>query len=92
MRHRVRLINITPDDIVSVSLQTADAPVTWRGLTKDGAPVTADRSGIVPARQVIGVGETYDFDVVTAGGRHNLWLDVKTPAGRWLTQAHIVVR
>ena len=29
VRHRVRLINITPDSIVSVSLQNAQGPVTW---------------------------------------------------------------
>ena len=37
-RHRVRLINITPSDIFSVTLQTNEGPVTWRPLTKDGAP------------------------------------------------------
>ena len=40
-RHRVRLINITPSDIFSVTLQSSQGPVSWRPLTKDGAPVPA---------------------------------------------------
>ena len=39
--HRVRLINITPDDIFSVALQTADGPVMWTPVAKDGAPLPA---------------------------------------------------
>jgi FtsP/CotA-like multicopper oxidase with cupredoxin domain len=31
-RHRVRLINITPGDIFSATLQTSEGPVTWRPL------------------------------------------------------------
>ena len=38
-RHRVRLINITPDDIFTVSLQTSQGPVAWTPVTKDGAPM-----------------------------------------------------
>ena len=38
-RHRVRLINITPDDIFTVSLQTTQGPVAWTPVTKDGAPL-----------------------------------------------------
>ena len=44
-RHRVRLINIAPDDIWSVSLTGADGPVTWRPLTKDGAAGAGVRGG-----------------------------------------------
>ena len=36
-RHRVRLINITPDDIFNVALQTARGPMTWTPVAKDGA-------------------------------------------------------
>ena len=86
------MINITPDDLVAVSLQTSAAAVTWRALSKDGAPVPAAFIGAGPARQVIGVGETYDFEFVAPSGRQNLWLEVKTTAGRWLAQAHIIVR
>ena len=47
-RHRVRLINIAPDDIWSVSLTGADGPVTWRPLTKDGAAVPASEAAPGP--------------------------------------------
>jgi hypothetical protein len=45
-----------------------------------------------PARQVIGVGETYDFEVETPPGRGVLWLEVRTPGGRWHTQGRVIVR
>jgi hypothetical protein len=90
--HRVRLINITPGDIFSVTLQTSEGPVTWRPLTKDGAPLPADRSGPRPAKQLIGVGETYDFEFETTPGRQNLWLEVRSPAGKWHAQGHVIVK
>ena len=91
-RHRVRLINITPDDIVLVSLVGGDAPVMWRPLTKDGAPVPSESRSPVAARQVIGVGETYDFEVETPPGRRTLWLEVRTTGGRWHTQGRVIVK
>jgi FtsP/CotA-like multicopper oxidase with cupredoxin domain len=91
-RHRLRLINITPDDIVSVALTSGDTPVKWRPLTKDGASVPTDQGVPVLARQVIGVGETYDFEFETPRGRQNLWLEVRTTGGRWHTQGRVIVR
>ena len=58
-RHRVRLINITPDDIFTVSLQTAEDPEERMPLTKDGARLP-------PAEAVLGPGAP------DAGGRRNL--------------------
>ena len=57
-RHRVRLINITPSDIFSVVLHTNEGAVTWRPMTKDGAPLPAHRCQPGPAKQLIGAGET----------------------------------
>jgi FtsP/CotA-like multicopper oxidase with cupredoxin domain len=91
-RHRVRLINITPSDIFAVTLQTSDGPVDWLPLTKDGAPVTGDRREARPAKQIIGAGETYDFTYQAPAGRRTLWLEVRSPAGKWQTQAHIIVK
>ena len=62
-RHRVRLINITPGDIFTVSLQTAQGPVAWTPVTKDGAPLPPSARIPKPARQTIAVGETYDFEL-----------------------------
>lgn len=89
-RHRVRLINITPDDIFAVSLRAADRPVKWRPLTKDGAPVSSMAE--VPANQRIAVGETYDFEYEAPSGRRTLWLDVRSTSGRWQTQGSVIVR
>ncbi len=86
------LINITPDDILSVSLQSADSPVTWRPLTKDGAPVPSERAQTSTARQIIGVGETYDFEVEVPRGRQTLWLDVRSPGGKWQAQGRVIVK
>jgi len=91
-RHRVRLINITPSDIFTVTLQTNDGPVTWRPLTKDGAPLPPDRCQPGPAKQLIGAGETYDFEFQAPAGRRNMWLEVRSPGGKWQTQGHVIIK
>jgi FtsP/CotA-like multicopper oxidase with cupredoxin domain len=91
-RHRVRFVNIAPDDIFTVSLQTSDGPATWTPLTKDGAAVPAADSIRSPARQTIAVGETYDFEYEAQDVRKTLWLEIKTPAGKWQAQAHVVIK
>ena len=89
--HRLRLINITPDDIVFVTLQGSDGPVMWKPIAKDGAPVSAGAT-TVAAKQMIAVGETYDFEYVAPPGRRTLWLEVRTAGGKWLLQARAVVK
>jgi FtsP/CotA-like multicopper oxidase with cupredoxin domain len=91
-KHRVRLINITPDDIVSVALHRGGEPGVWTPLTKDGAPVPVSRRMPIPSKQTIGVGETYDFAFETPSGRSTAWLELRTPGGRWLTQAQVIVQ
>ena len=91
-RNRIRIINITPDDIVSVSLLDRDAPVSWHPLKKDGAPVPASEREPSAARLRIGVGETYDFEYEAPAGRAALWLDVRTTGGKWLSQVRVLVK
>jgi FtsP/CotA-like multicopper oxidase with cupredoxin domain len=91
-RNRVRVINITPDDILGVSLVARDAAVKWRPLTKDGAPVAESESVVVPAKLRIAVGETYDFEYDAPPGRQTLWLEVKTSSGKWMSQARVLVK
>jgi FtsP/CotA-like multicopper oxidase with cupredoxin domain len=91
-RHRVRLINITPGDIFSVSLQTSQGPVQWTPLTKDGAPLPASARHPVVARQTIAVGETYDFDVDVEPGRRKLWIEVRSTGGKWEAQGMVIVK
>jgi FtsP/CotA-like multicopper oxidase with cupredoxin domain len=90
-RHRLRVINITPDDILSVSLQAGETLATWQPLTKDGAPVPGAHASTRPARQIIGVGETYDFEVELPRGRQTLWLEVRSPGGKWHAQCRVLV-
>jgi FtsP/CotA-like multicopper oxidase with cupredoxin domain len=91
-RHRVRLINITPDDIFNVTLETSDGPVTWQPIAKDGAPLPAAERAPVPARQTIAVGETFEFEYQAPEGRKTLWLDVRTTAGKWQAQGEVIVK
>ena len=91
-RHRLRVINITPDDVLSVSLVARDTAATWRPLTKDGAPVPMAEAGPVAAQLRIAVGETYDFAYDTPPGRELLWLEVRSSSGKWQTQARVIVK
>jgi manganese oxidase len=91
-RNRIRVINITPDDVLAVSLLARDTPVTWRPLTKDGAPVPDTEAQPAPAKVRIAVGETYDFEYDAPPGRATLWLDVRTAGGKWQSQARVIVK
>ena len=92
VRHRVRLINITPSDIFTITLQTNEGPVTWKPVMKDGAPLPPSRCAPAPAKQTVGVGETYDFEFDAPPGRKTLWIEVRSPGGKWMNQGHIIVR
>jgi hypothetical protein len=92
VRHRVRLINITPDDIFSVVLQTSDGPVEWMPVAKDGAPLAASAAVAVPARQTIAVGETYEFEYQAPVSRKTAWLEVRTLGGKWQAQGHVIIK
>ena len=89
--HRLRLINITPDDILVVSLSGSDGPISWTPLTKDGAPVSRSRES-VPAKLMIAVGETYDFEFNAPPGRRTVWIEVRSTAGRWMVQRRLILR
>jgi FtsP/CotA-like multicopper oxidase with cupredoxin domain len=91
-RHRLRLINITPGDIFAASLVTADGPVQWRIVAKDGAAVPAGSDAPRRAVQTIAVGETYDVEFDAPPGRSGLWLNVQSTGGRWEVQARIAIQ
>jgi FtsP/CotA-like multicopper oxidase with cupredoxin domain len=91
-RHRLRLVNITRHDIVSIALIGANGPVTWRPLTKDGAPVPPGAAAPRQAMQTIAVGETYDFEYEAPATRQSLWIEVKDTEGEWRVQGHAVLK
>jgi FtsP/CotA-like multicopper oxidase with cupredoxin domain len=92
LRHRLRLINITPNNVnLNVFLTERLEVSQWRLLAKDGADVPASQSLAKPARQLVSVGETYDFEWYPETPR-NGWLEVRRGNGEWVLQAPIVVR
>jgi FtsP/CotA-like multicopper oxidase with cupredoxin domain len=91
-RHRIRFVNITPGDIFVTSLSTADAPVNWQAIAKDGAPVPGAQHAPRPATFTIAVGETFDFEYDAPAGRRGLWINVRTPGGRWEAQGRVVFK
>lgn len=60
--HRFRLINISPNFTAIVELRDDAGPVQWKPVSKDGAELPPAQMAAKPARQVISVGETYDFE------------------------------
>ena len=91
-RHRVRFINITPDDIFTVSLQTAEGPEKWMPLTKDGARLPPAEATLGPARQTLAVGETYDFEYQAPAARKTVWIEIRNRSGKWQAQGQVNVK
>lgn len=100
----MRLINITANNVAltvslvnarfvdpSPSVGRAFETVQWRPIAKDGAALPADQTNPRTARQVVAVGETYDFEVTPALGQL-LWLEVRRGVGEWVIQAPIEIR
>lgn len=84
--NRVRLINITPANAaLTFVLTDGFAPVAWTPLAKDGADVPNAQRRPRTARQLVSVGETYDFEIYPAPNRP-LWLELRRGNGEWVTQ------
>ena len=62
VKHRFRIINITPNFTLNVSLRGDSGPVQWRAIAKDGADLPPNQATMRQATLTIGVGETYDFE------------------------------
>ena len=67
IKHRFRIINITPNFTLVVSLRGESGPVQWRAIAKDGADLPPNQTTVRPATLTIGVGETYDFEYEPTG-------------------------
>jgi hypothetical protein len=62
-KYRFRLINISGDAVsMRVSLLEAGQLVQWKKLAKDGADLPAAVAVTAPAREILTVGETRDFE------------------------------
>jgi len=79
-KYRFRFINITPHDPrLTVSLLSGSSLVNWREVAKDGADLPAPQANLRPARQIVSVGETYDFDFEPTSAE-DLRLEIFRPA------------
>ena len=90
--HRLRLINITigrPG--ISVEVMRDTSLVRWRALAKDGADLPDDGRVMRPARQLISIGETYDFEL-TPQETGNMQLMIRTAAGVIVGTMPLLVR
>ena len=72
--HRLRFVNITLGrPSMRVELRRDTTLLSWRALAKDGSELPAARQVARPARQLISIGETYDFELTpAAAGEYRL--------------------
>jgi manganese oxidase len=79
VQHRLRFVNISPNNPVNVSLTQNDAPLSWSSFAKDGAALPPQQVANQPAVLVIAPGETYDF-LVSIKRQSNVQLTIEIPA------------
>ena len=90
--NRLRLINITASNVgLTAHLVDRGEQTTWKPLAKDGATLPAGQTTPGPARQLVTVGETYDFEIQPSRSQV-LWLEVRRGNGEWVLQAPIKLR
>jgi manganese oxidase len=88
--NRLRLINITPGNVaLTFVLTDGFAPVEWTPLAKDGADLPPSQRRSRAARQLVSVGETYDFQIQPTVGKP-LWLELRRGNGEWVAQVLLV--
>ena len=98
---RVRLINLStfnvapvfslttrPDSAFNLARDTMVAE--WREVAKDGFDLPGVAQRVRPARQIVGIGETYDFDYRPVEPGH-LLLEVRTRSGQLMVRVPILV-
>ena len=62
-KHRLRFVNIGAAPYVRITLRRDTSVVRWRAVAKDGADLPAAQATVRPARVMMNVGETYDFEL-----------------------------
>ncbi len=89
--YRIRLIHIAASLPLRFSILRDTVPVAWRAVAKDGADLPPAQALVRPARQIIGVGEAYDFEF-TPEAPGELRLVAKDLAGRTRVAGVVRVR
>jgi manganese oxidase len=94
MAHRLRFINITPNNVaLTVQLLSGFDPIQWTLAGKDGAVTPSAQRTARPARQLVSVGETYDFEVAPLPPRPaGMWMELRRGNGELLFQWPVRVR
>jgi FtsP/CotA-like multicopper oxidase with cupredoxin domain len=75
VRHRLRFINISIQDLIDVQLLADSTPVMWRALAKDGRDLEPRQAVRSVARLRFAPGETYDFELSLPAGDYRLKVD-----------------
>ena len=92
--NKIRFINITPDNVAfTVQLLARFDPMQWTLVGKDGmaTPIASRKPQL--ARQLVTVGETYDFEVVpVAMPGVSMWLELRRGSGELMKQWTVTVR
>jgi len=90
-RHRLRLIDISPNNPVLVSLSGPAGLVQWRAVAKDGADLPPAQAITQEASQMVWIGETYDFEYQSQEAG-SLQLELKNRPNALTTSWKIVQR
>ena len=90
--HRLRLINITVGrPSISVLVLRDTSLVQWRAVAKDGADLPDGKRVVGMARQMVSIGETYDFEI-TPGRTGEMRLEVRTGNGVLLATMPLIAK
>ena len=86
-KHRFRLINLHSFETnLTAELKNREETVEWRAIAKDGRDLPAERQVMMPARQLVTIGETHDFEFVAdAPGDYRLELTNPAWGKTWTT-------
>ncbi len=88
--HRLRLISIHPDWLISFTLQNDSTVARWRAIAKDGADLPSALATVRPARVEMGPGMTSDFEFTpTEPGRWTF--EIRSVEAGWYIPLTVIV-
>jgi FtsP/CotA-like multicopper oxidase with cupredoxin domain len=61
-RYRLRIIGITGDMPIQLTLGDGKTPITWRAVARDGMTLPASQATVQPATLIFDPGQIYDFE------------------------------